>query len=482
MTLVSDICQQLISLAAQSNQKSESLDNFYIKSDLTDDAESILRNLAVTIDSQEKRNCFIINIDEEHVQLSDMSNYLDNHSYCCEFELTFDKKKFIQGVCSGAGDIDEILYISVEAFRAASDALGLSDSLIKSTINNKNNTRIHVLGLSEGFGGPKLSVIPLDAEIDSDDWLSGSKLPPSEVILKHVHLVSGENISINPQQFELTWGSISCEEATPFRIAFAKQLLVSLCTNYYSDNKVELKGVKHVTAKILSDGVKVEKSMLSNLTACIQWCYSKEDPDVPLQLVVDRLSFECISENLMELKPKALQYALEQAKSNYRFVIAKRSDDYRKELKEIYSDIQTVTDKFADKTLLIASELLKSLLTIGFIFTVGTVSKAVVNNQLLHSPEGQVLFKVVSIFLVLSFLIRWLNASADLKISEKALKSWSGKLHSHISREEVNALIKSRTFGSKVFYLFSLAVVTTIQLSIAYAAFYSGDTLRLLNL
>ncbi|MAJ39676.1 hypothetical protein [Pseudoalteromonas tetraodonis] len=482
MTLVSDICQQLVSLTSQSSKNRENIDNFYIKSDLTDYAENILRSLAETIDSKEKRSCFIINIDEECVQLSELHDYLNSHSHCCEFELTFDKKRFIQGVCSGAGDIDEILYMSVEAFRAASDALGLSNSLIESAINNRNNTRIHVLGLSEKFGGPKLSVIPLDTEIDSDDWLSGSKLPSSEVILKHVHLVSAENISVNPQQFELTWGSIGCEEAAPFRAAFAKQLLVALCTNYYSDNKVELKGVKHVAAKILSDGIKIEESMLSNLTQSIQWCYSKEDPDVPLQLVVDRLSFECISENLMELKPKALRYALEQAKSNYRFVIAKRSDDYRKELKEIYSDIQTVTDKFADKTLLIASELLKSLLTIGFIFTVGTVSKAVVNNQLLHSPEGQVLFKVVSIFLILSFLIRWLNASADLKISEKALKSWSGKLHSHISREEINTLIKSRTFWSKAFYLFSLAVVTTIQISIAYTAFYSGDTLRLLNL
>ena len=184
----------------------------------------------------------------------------------------------------------------------------------------------------------------------------------------------------------------------------------------------------------------------------------------------------------MELHSRTLEYALEQAKSNYRFVIAKRSDDYRKELKEIYTDVQAVTDKFADKALLLASELLKSLLTIGFIFTVGTVSKAVVNNQLLHSPEGQLLFKVVAIFLIFSFFIRWLNASADLKISECALKSWSGKLHSHISREDVNKLINSRIFWSKIFYWSSLAVVTTVQVSIAYIAFFSENTLMLLNL
>jgi len=481
MISVSEICQQLIALAGQAESHNENINSFYVKGDFSADIESTLKQLADLIDSDEQRNCFILNIDDAPVGLSELEQYL-LHQHCAEFELTLNKKNFIQGIYSGAGDVDEMLYTSVSAFKNENNGLGLNNSLHEGAINSSNNTRIHVFGLERAFGGPKLSVIPLEGNMTNGDWLTGSQLPSSEVILKHVHVVSGDAIAINPQQFELTWGSIDCAEAAPYRIAYAKQLLVALCTNYYSDEKIELKGVKHVKANILSDGVNVDASMLSGLAECIKWCYSKDDPDVPLQLVIDRLSLECVSENLMELKSKALIYALEQAKSNYRFVIAKRSDDYRKELKEIYSDIQIVTDKFADKTLSLASELLKSLLTIGFIFTVGTVSKAVVNNQLLHSLEGQFLFKVVGIFLIFSFVIRWLNASADLKISEKALKSWSGKLHSHISREDVNKLIKSQTIWSKIFYWFSLATVTAIQISIAYAAYYSNDTLLILGL
>jgi len=481
MISVSDVCQQLIALADQAESDNENITNFYVKGDFSADIESTLKLLAGLIDSDERRNCFILNIDDARVGLSELTEYLE-HRDCVEFELTLNKKNFIQGLYSGAGDIDEILYTSVVAFQSENNGLGLENSLHQGAVNSSNNTRIHVFGLEHAFGGPKLSVVPLESNITNDDWLSGSHLPSSDVILKHVHVVSSESIIINPAQFELTWGSIGCDEAAPFRSAFAKQLLVALCTNYYSDEKVELKGVKHITANILSDEVSIEPSMIDALAECIKWCYRKEDPDVPLQLIIDRLSLECVSECLMELKPKALAYALEQAKSNYRFVIAKRSDDYRKELKDIYSDIQTVTDKFADKTLSLASELLKSLLTIGFIFTVGTVSKAVVNNQLLHSSEGQILFKVVGVFLIFSFVIRWLNASADLKISEKALKSWSGKLHSHISREDVTALIKSQTRWSKVFYRFSLAIVTAIQMSIAYAAIYSNSTLLILGL
>jgi len=481
MISVSNICQHLVALADQAEFHNENLQNFYVKREISTHTESVLNSLTDLIDSDERRKCFILNIDDEKVEFPELKEYLSSR-HPAEFELTLDKKKFIQGIYSGSGDVDEILYTSVSAFQSRNNGLGLDNSLCEGTLNNSNNTRIHVLGLEHAFGGPKLSVIPLETNTTNGDWLSGSKLPSSELILKHVHVVSGDAIAINPQQFELTWGSIDCVEAAPFRTEFAKQLLVALCTNYYSDEKVELKGVKHVEANIISDGINVDASMLNDLAECIKWCYSKEDPDVPLQLIIDRLSLECVSENLMELKPRALTYALEQAKSNYRFVIAKRSDEYRKELKEIYSDIQSVTDKFADKTLSIASELLKSLLTIGFIFTVGTVSKAIVNSQLLHSPEGQLLFKVVGVFLIFSFVIRWLNASADLKISENALKSWSGKLHSHISREDVNELIKLRIRWSKIFYLFSLAVVTAIQISISYLAFFSTDTLFILSL
>lgn len=482
MISVKELCQHLSELAKSADTINENINRFYVQGDISDNVKAIIKNIVCLSDSSEYQQWFTLNIDSQPVPFSDFDDYFERNQHPAEFELTVQKKELIQCLYSGSGDVDEILYASVEAFQSEQNGLGLKKPLQEGAINKTSNTRIHVFGLEHAFGGPKLSVIPLESNEVHADWLAGSKLPTSEIIHKQVHVVSNENIVINPQKFELSWGAVESEYARLFRLAYAKHLLVALCTNYYSDEKVELKGVKHIQANIVSDSQAIEAEMVFALAECMKWCYDKENPDVPIQLLVDRLSLECVSENLLQLTTKVLLQSLEQAKNNYRFVIAKRSDEYRKELKDIYADIKSVTDKFADKTLSLASELLKSLLTIGFMFTVGTISKAIVDNKLLHSPEGQLLFKVVGVFLVFSFFIRWLNASADLKISEKALRSWSGKLHSHISSDDIDKLIKEQTTWSKWFYRFSLAIVTAIQLSVAYAAYHSADTFLILGL
>ncbi|MCU7977808.1 hypothetical protein L5M43_21605 [Shewanella sp. SW36] len=479
MISVKNLCTQLNCLEELSNCINESIDSYYIKGFASDEVEVMLLQLCDVLDDVSYQNYFTINIDSERVQFSDIQRLFDNH--CAEFELTFDKKSFIQSLYSGAGDINEILYISANAFVNKNNGLGLENSLQQGQINHERNTRIHVNGLKTSFGGSRLAIIPVEDQLQRVDWFSGSSLPNTETIHQNVHIINTNSVKINPQQFELSWGDIDGSDARPFRRAFAKQLFVTLCTNYYTDDKVELKGVKHIQANILETDTEISSKMLAALSDCVKWCYSKEDTAVPLQLLIDRLSLEC-TESLFDLPASTLISALSQAKSNYKFVIAKKSDEYRKELKEIYKDIKTVTDKFAEKSLSLASESLKSLLTIGFIFTAGTISKAIVNNQLLHSKEGQLLFKIVGIYLVFSFLIRWLNSSADLKVSEQALKSWSKKLHDHISSQEIVDLIKKQTFWSKMFYWFSLAIVTAFQVSIAYVLFNSASTLFILGL
>lgn len=481
MISVSNVCAAVAKLRSYAEKYNENINNLYMNGYFDDGLNKQLEFLAELITENSLSSYFILNIDDEIVVPEDIKSTITHP--CAEFELTFKKKEFIQELCSGAGDVDEVLYCCIESFSADLGGLGLSLPLEDGAINNTRNTRIHVYQMKNCFGGPKLAVVPADhSESLGEDWLSGSKLPLPDKILKHVHIVSSTPLKLNPQQFELTWGDVSCELAKPFRQAFAKQLFLSLCTNYYSDEKVELKGVKHIETSLKEDGLDLKAELLSSLSECIAWCYGKEDPDIPLQLVIDRLSLECNSGNLMEVTYQTVNFAFEQAKSNYRFVIAKRSDDYRKELKEIYNDIQSVTDKFAEKAFSLASELLKSLLTIGFIFTVGTVSKAVVNNGLLHSPEGQMLFKLAGVFLGVSFFVRWLNASADLKVSERALRSWSNKLHNHIPTEEVDQLIDSQIFWSKVFYLTSLAITGLVQVHIAYFVYKSEFTLKLLGL
>jgi len=483
MISVNSLCQYLNELTSHSEKKVESLESFFVEGEFSAPVEKLIKDISLLSECDAYNSYFHLLLDGERVALSDFSEHVEKDPYIAQFKFTLDKKSLVQSLYSGGGDVDEILFTSLSAFSGDSNGLGLTDPLIEGVINKQTNTRIHVYGLSAAFGGSKLAIVPVDSESHDNSWLSGSTLPGTDSLLKQIHLVTSEKIVINPRKFELTWGQIDNKEAKPFKQAYAQHLLVSLCSYFYSVDKVQLKGIKHIDTSIrINEHISLELKWLEALSECVIWCYSAEVPEVPLQLLIDRLSLEYSNGSLFNLTSETLSHALEQAKSNYRFVIAKRSDDYRKELKEIYSDIQIVTDKFADKALVLASELLKTFLAIGFIFTIGTVSKAIVSQQLLHSHEGLLLFKAISVYLVASFFIRWLNASADLKISDKALKSWSSKLHSHIPTKEVNQIINDQTCWSKAFYLCSLAFVAAVQLSVATAAFYAEVTLRWLGL
>ncbi|MBB1273982.1 hypothetical protein [Psychromonas sp. SR45-3] len=483
MISLNKLCQCLEELAEGTDKKTENLDSFFIAGSFSASAEKTLNKIISIFKDSEMNPYFHLQLDGEKVELSNFKEYRDNDPYINAFQLTFEKKKYIQKLFSGNGDINEILFISLDIFNNNENGLCLDSPFIKGPINNSTNTRVHVFKLQTPFGGPRLAIVPLNEENIDKSWLSGGKLPTSDTLLKQIHLITNENIIIAPREFQVTWGDLSTSSSLPFRLAYAQHLLIALCSDFYSIDKVLLKGVKHIDANItVTDETSITACWLSKVTECVEWCYSVEDPDVRIQLLIDRLSLDYKDGSLLDLNTDIFKNALEQARNNYKFVIAKKSDEYRKELKNIYSDIQSVTNKFAEKTSLLSSELLKTLLAICFVFTVGTISKAIINNQLLHSNEGLFLFKVISIYLAMSFFIRWLNISADLKISYRALNDWSNKLHSHISVEEVKNEIDKQTFWSKVFYRCSLAFVATVQLSIALAAYYAEGVLKLLGL
>lgn len=478
MLSINKLCK-ILSEFDSSLQRGESCDSFFLEG-IVGDSFEILNTLAafvVDVDTGISNHITLL-VDDERVSIDEFQDFFAHNPYAGEFQITVDTKALIQEVCSGSGDVDEYLFTSVEAFDNNLESLGLLNPLIEGGINKSSNTRIHVYGLVKGFGGPKLAVVPTENTSYGDSWLQGSNLPSAEVLLKQVHLVTSKKINLEPKNFELSWGDFNQKAAKRFKHAFAQHLLVALSSNYYSVNKVQFKGVKHIEADISSlPELDVSEEWLKTLSDSVKWGYGVEDPSVPLQLFVDRLSLEYSDGSLLAISNSAFANCLEQAQNNYKFVIAKRSEDYRKELKDIYSDIKTVTDKFMDKSAALSSELLKSLLTIGFVFTVGTISKAIVNEKLLHSQEGLLLFKIIGVYLITSFFVRWLNASAELKIAFKALYSWSKKLHSHISTDEVNNLIAQQTKWSRAFYLASLAIVAYIQCALGLAAFYAEGVL-----
>lgn len=484
MQSIKQLCEILNSISSPFN-KSENTTSLFIEGAYSDASEILysVYELAVSAD-QSLADFITLFVDGESVNILDFSTFYARNSFPAQYQFTLDTKKLVQSRFSGSGDTDEYLFTSIEAFESSWIELGLLDPLSKGLITSSRNTRIHVYGLESAFGGPRLAVVPVQENFSSDsDWLSDSSLPDLEDILKQVHLVSKDNIHLDPKSVQLSWGDVASDAAKPFRFAYAQHLLVSLSSVFYSVDKVVYKGVKHIEAAINNSGsIDIDRKWLEELEKSVVWCYSLEDSDVPIQLFIDRLSLEQTDKNLLLLEPNAIAGCLEQAKSNYKYVVAKKSDAYRKELKEIFSDIKTVTDKFSEKAASLSTELLKSLMAIAFMFTIGTMSKAIVMGELLHSKEAHLLFKIIGIYLICSFIIRWLNASSELKVASNALNSWAQKLHNHIPTTEVTSLIKNQTRWSRYFYVASLAVVTAIQGTIALAAYYIEGILWYLNL
>ncbi len=483
MLSINRLCE-ILNAFENASDKRENCDSYFIEGSYNESFEHLNKLTTFILNEGSGFVDFItLLIDGDEVSIHSFNEYAKNNHFPAIFELTIDTKLLIQETCSGNGDIDEYLFTSVSSFEANLSSLGMKTPLEHGKINQISNTRIHVYGLPDAFGGPALAIAPTKEPIYGDTWLQGSALPTSNTLLKQVHLVTNQNIHLELKNFELSWGAQSQEIARSFRLAFAQHLLTSLSTNFYTESKVQYKGVKHIDADIsISEESNVSEIWLAKLTESVKWCYGTEDPSVPLQLFIDRLSLEYSDGSLLNIDDTIFENCLIQAKNNYRFVIAKRSDDYRKELKDIYSDIKTITDKFMEKSSNLSSELLKSLLTLGFVFTVGSVSKAVVNQELLHSKEGILLFKIMGIYLMVSFFIRWLNASAELKIAHSALNSWSKKLHSHISTDEIKNLINQQVKYSKLFYHCSLGIVLFIQGSLALASYYASGILSYLGL
>ncbi|MFA0629932.1 hypothetical protein AB4589_19340 [Vibrio sp. 10N.222.49.A3] len=474
MQSINQLCQLVNKIEGHVN-KSENTTSFYVEGAFNDAYEIIYSIAELAISEATFLKEFItLFVDAERVCILDYPDFCAEGRYPAEYKLTVDTKDLVQSHFSGSGDINEYLFTSIDAFQKNLSELGLLTPLSQGALTESRNTRIHVCGLENAFGGPQLAVVPVIVNrTDEPDWLAGSLLPSQEKLLKQVHIVSKENIQLDPKSVQLSWGDYSQDIALPFRLAYAQHLLVSLSNVFYSVDKVHFKGVKHIEASICNVGNNnITTDWLNALQQSVMWCFSMEDPDVPIQLFIDRLTLEYNGHSLLNISSGSLISCLEQAKNNYKYVVAKRSDDYRKELKDIYSDIKTVTDKFAEKAASLSGELLKSLMAIAFVFTVGTMSKAIVLGELLHSKESHILFKIIALYLIFSFIIRWLNASSELKVAEQALNSWSKKLHNHISTQDVQDLINSHTRWSKYFYYASLAIVTGVQGTIAIAAFY----------
>jgi signal transduction histidine kinase len=161
--------------------------------------------------------------------------------------------------------------------------------------------------------------------------------------------------------------------------------------------------------------------------------------------------------------------ALSQAKSKYKYVIAERNDDYRKELKDLYSDVKVFTDSLGSACESLSKGLITDLLSIGFIFSLTMFARIALNKQeLLFSPQISLLFNLIAGYLIIAFIFRFWNARKSLTFAETQFDEWSKRLHNHISSDEIKTIKSKMTVNPIAHFESVSAIVGALHLLLAF--------------
>ncbi len=207
----------------------------------------------ISLQESSKHEVFSLSIDSEPEDLEDASN-ISSGNHVSLFTFTFRKDIFLEKCGMISDEIDIFLLSSVNALHDSLVQLGISSPLLKFSLNKNKATKILVHGLQHNFGGPYLAIHSTSGSPDHNVFLRGSTLPDSDSIRKEVNTISNLPIEIVPQFFEMCWGNIDSVDAKPFRIAYAKQMIACLAQYVYSEEKIQLKGVKSLECSIVDDG------------------------------------------------------------------------------------------------------------------------------------------------------------------------------------------------------------------------------------
>ncbi|MEC4724537.1 hypothetical protein HWQ46_03115 [Shewanella sp. D64] len=451
---------------------------------------STLFELCTLAKSHEFTECLNLEVDTEHLDVDEFLKSFSstqNQSDTADWTLTFDKEGFIAKLFNVQDSHQHrILFCSVLSFvNHTRTSLGLKAPFTTGSINQNKPVIIHVYGLKkeQEFGGRNLAIIAAGEDLPEEFGLTDSAFPSETKLKKSIYIIADDSVRICPSSFDLSWGFWGGEYAKPFRLAYAKVLFACIAQHFFSEDKIVLHGVKHLNVSLRSMVNDISTNQLIKLKEAVMWCYNGNESETRLQLLSDRLSLDIpAGGSLLKYGIEHVNTALEQAKSKYSFVIAERNNEYRKELKEVYEDIEQFSSKYAEKSTDLSSGLVKDLLSIAFIFTVGSFAKGAILGDLLQSHGAEVFFTTISIYLILSFIARYLHAAAALSQSKKLLNAWSIKLRSHVPETEITQLIRENMKSPQAHFDHTVLFVGLIHVALAMAAFQSTIVFQWLGL
>lgn len=330
------------------------------------------------------------------------------------------------------------LFVSMVGFQNWLEGL---DPFVKSSDYDPDFSKpvtFRIQGLEHGFGGAMLWILPINAE---SPHIIESNLPENADVCALIHVNTDKAVNIYPNSFSLTWGNFDTPEAKRLRYLCASVLSVCLSQElkYVGDiREIMLKGTKRVVLSLSDSTETPSAAFLGCLVEAVRWVYA-EKPETRIKLLMDRLSIDIQQDQtFLQGLERFLNDAIHQAKDSYNFVILDRKDVYYKELREVMKDMKSQADLFASKIRDLVASLTRDILGVMFAIGFAFFGKFDANklNELLTSSHFTLFLKLLSGYLILSFILQLAIHLTDTKLSESESQKWLSVLRNYTTKSD----------------------------------------------
>ncbi|MBT2563761.1 hypothetical protein J7E50_05450 [Pedobacter sp. ISL-68] len=339
--------------------------------------------------------------------------------------------------------------------------------------------KVLINGLKAPFGNSTLYFLPPRAGLDTLTYPAIRGLPKAAQIQEHVHFVTDNAFSAEPERYVLTSGDFSSLMANEVMKKGASSMAIALVHEFYSSQKLIVEGVKRLPMKLMdTPNLTLTDTFYRRLTDLIIWVY-QDKVTIRKKLFSERLGLDLdqekgLIENLME----HISPAFEQAQQRYNFVIIERKDAYLKELRDLLKDLKGQSDLYALKVRTLLSNFLRDLLAaivlVGFtIFTKFSDSVKLENIKLLD-----VVFYVLSAYYMFSILMQSVVDIFDVSVSKKELLYWKRAAKDYISEKDFKDHVFLSLKGRRISLYIVYPTVALCYILISLACLYFPSYFR----
>lgn len=406
-------------------------------------------------------NLLTFYIDEENVSFDEINDYFKDG---CKWSINLNKLGLLY---KSTDNINQQFFFSKDEFLKW--IKNINPFSPENPINNKKPLKIIVRELDDFFGGPNI-IVCSERDTITFDSLYKFKLPTYKNISETIHIISNDNIEINPLNHLITFGNTKNIYAKIFLNNSAIVLSSCLINEYYENDKIILRGIKRIQLKLYSNELNqdIDLEYILKLCEVVEWVYN-DKVETRLKLFIDRVTLDIDFDKSFK---DELVYLIEscfiQAKERYNFVIIERKDQYLKELRDLLKDIKSQSDLYSIKIRSLLSNLLRDVLAgfllVGFSF----FTKVTEITKLKEEQLIEFVFKGFAIYFAVSAIIQTLVDLFDIAVSKKEIYYWKNVTREFIPQKEFEKHIKDSLHNRKrsIKILYPIIIVIYFVISV----------------